>query len=239
MNNVAGGTVTGDGEYDVGQTCTMTATPAEGYTFINWTDNRSVVSTLPTIQFVVDASRTLTANFQPTDSISIQTVALSAGWNWFSTNVDITMDDLKAALHEALPNANPITIKSQGNGQASWNGRLWTGQLRALDVAQMYKITVPNACEITLEGLPVNPAEHPVTIMNGMNWIGYPLGGNMTITNAFAGFPVSGDVVKSASNGQAAWNGRMWVGGLLNLVPGNGYIYKSNATESRTFTFPD
>ena len=169
-----------------------------------------------------------------------QTVTLSEGSNWFSTYVEITLDDLKAALLEALPTAaaNTIKIKSQRNGQATWNGRMWTGQLRDMDVAQMYKIIVPTACELAVEGMPIDPAEHPLTIANGANWMGYPLSEGMTVTNAFAGFAVNNDAVKSAANGQANWNGRMWMGTLKNLDPGKGYIYKSNATGSRTFTFP-
>ena len=237
VNNVAGGSVTGDGEYDVGQICTMTATPAEGYTFINWTDNRSVISTMPTIQFVVDASRILTANFLPTDSISTQTVELSQGWNWFSTHLDITMADLKAALVEAFPSATNIVIKSQSDGSTTYNGSIWRGSLNVLDVSQMYKIQVAAACEITLEGMPVNPAEHPVTITNGINWIAFPLNANMTLTEAFAGFAVSGDMVRSQSDGSATYTG-IWRGSLNTLVPGQGYIYKSVATGTRTFTFP-
>ena len=218
-----------------GSTCTLIATANNGYAFVNWTNGGIEVSTNPSYSFTVTEAGVYVANFEQGFT---QTINLSQGWNWFSTYLDIALDDLKAALREVLPSANSITIKSQGNGQATWNGRLWTGQLRALDVTQMYKISVSTACEITLTGLPINPAEHPVTINNGTNWIGYPLGESMTVANAFAGFSVSGDVVKSASNGQAAWNGRLWTGSLRNLVPGKGYIYKSNATGNRTFTFP-
>ena len=167
----------------------------------------------------------------------IQEIAISAGWNWFSTNLDIALEDLQNALVESTPNTT-ITIKSQNSGQTTWNGRLWVGTLRTMDVSQMYMISVANACEITLEGLPINPAEHPVTISNGPNWIGFPLGATMTITNAFAGFAASGDIVKSDGGGQATWNGRIWTGQLKNLEPGKGYVYESAATGSRTFIFP-
>ena len=167
-----------------------------------------------------------------------QTEVLAEGWNWFSTNVDITMDDLKAALREALPNANSIKIKSQFYGQTIWNGRFWSGQLWSLDVTRMFKINVPAACEITLTGLPINPAEHPVAINEGANWIGYPFSENMTITHAFTGFAVNGDKIKSNTYGQATYNGTIWVGALHYLHPGKGYVYKSIVTGNRTFTFP-
>ena len=172
-----------------------------------------------------------------TSSTVEQTNMLVQGWNWFSANVEVTLNDLKAALVEALPSTS-ITIKSNSNGQAMYNGFIWVGALSSLDVTQMYKISVNTDCEISLEGIPVNPVDHPVTITNGTNWIGFPLGESMAVANAFAGFPINGDFVKSKSDGQASWNGRMWVGGLLNLAPGNGYIYISNAAEDRTLIFP-
>ncbi len=237
VNIVDAGTVVGDGEYDVGQTCTMTAIPAEGYTFVNWTDNRSVVSTLPTIQFVVDDSRTLTANFLPTDSISSQAIALSAGWNWFSTNLDITLDDLKAALVSTLPGTN-ISINSQGVGSTTYANNRWRGTLTALDLSQMYMINVTADCEMTLVGVPIDPSVHPVTIHPDFNWMAFPLSQGMTLTNVFEGFAVNGDMVISQAEGSSTYTNR-WRGTLSTLEPGRGYMYKSTVTVGdRVFTFP-
>ena len=58
-----GGTVSGAHAYTHGSTATLTATAAEGYTFVNWTENGAVVSTSPTLQFVVYGNRSLVANF--------------------------------------------------------------------------------------------------------------------------------------------------------------------------------
>ena len=58
-----GGTVSGAQTYTHGSSATLTATPAEGYTFINWKENGVVVSTSPIYQFVVTGDRTLQANF--------------------------------------------------------------------------------------------------------------------------------------------------------------------------------
>ena len=171
-----------------------------------------------------------------------QTTALATGVNWFSTYLEIELDDLKAALREALPNATSgsIVIKSQNNGQCAWlRGNIWSGQLKTMDVAQMYKIVVPADCEITLEGMLIDPAAHPITISaNSNNWIGFPFSESMTITNAFAGLPPTrSDGLKSAADGQANYVGR-WTGALKNLEPGKGYIYQSKATEDKTFVYP-
>ena len=169
------------------------------------------------------------------DATITQTTQFNNGWNWFSTNVEITLDDLKAALVAALPGTN-ITISSQNSGSTTYNGSNWRGTLNTLDVTQMYKIKTAASCQLELTGEPLNPAEHPITIHNGANWIGFPLNVSMSLNNAFAGFAVSGDIVRS-KDGSATYNGSTWRGNLNMLVPGQGYIYKSSVQDNRTFTF--
>lgn len=59
-----GGTVSGTGEYDYGQTVILSATPSTGYHFVNWTDNGVEVSTDAEYSFTATANRTLVANFE-------------------------------------------------------------------------------------------------------------------------------------------------------------------------------
>lgn len=63
-NPTNGGTVGGGGTYQQGQSCTVTATPANGYTFLRWTENGNSVSTSANYTFTVTGNRTLVAQFQ-------------------------------------------------------------------------------------------------------------------------------------------------------------------------------
>ena len=101
----------------------------------------------------------------------------------------------------------------------------------------MYIISVSSDCEITLEGLPVNPAAHAVTISNGANWIAYPLSAPMGIADVFDGFAVNGDGISSQTEYSKYTRGN-WVGGVNQLEPGKGYIYKSTASGDKEFVFP-
>ena len=169
--------------------------------------------------------------------VGLQLCSFSPGTNWFSTYLDITLDDLKAALLAAMPNNNAtITIKSKTQNVKYQNGR-WAGSLTALSKTQMYKIIVPVACEITLEGTPIDPTMLSLTITPGVNWIAFPYSESMSVTNFFGSFPINNDVVKSKLQNTRYSNGR-WAGQLNTLVPGQGYIYNSAATGDRTFTFP-
>jgi hypothetical protein len=71
---VAGGTVTGSGGFDPGSVRTVTATPAGGYRFVNWTEGSAQVSTTASYTFTLNANRTLVANF----ALILHTVAVSA-----------------------------------------------------------------------------------------------------------------------------------------------------------------
>ena len=63
-NPTEGGTVDGGGTFDVGTSVTVTATPAEGYTFVNWTEDGTEVSAEASYTFEVTAARALVANFE-------------------------------------------------------------------------------------------------------------------------------------------------------------------------------
>ena len=63
-NPTNGGTVTGGGSYNQGQQCTVSATPATGYTFLRWTENGTQVSTNTNYTFTVTGNRNLVAQFQ-------------------------------------------------------------------------------------------------------------------------------------------------------------------------------
>ena len=230
---------TGSGNFNHGETCVLTATPNEGYYFINWTENGTVVSSEATYSFTVTADRDLVANFSDQPLTSSQTISLAQGWNWWSTNLSITLADLKDALVAALPNGT-IVIKAQDGKRTTYNGSSWKGQLSTLDVKQMYEIQVSGSCSIVLNGAPVNPADNAITLYpNGYTWIAYSLNESLSVSTALQGIqpaPENGDMIK-AQNGFASFNGTSWKGSLKTLEPGKGYIYKSASSQTKTLTY--
>ena len=85
-----GGTVTGTGTFNEGASCTLTAMPNEGYTFVNWTENGVEVSTQATYSFTVTSNRTLAANFTYNGggaSHEYVDLGLPSGTLWATCNV--------------------------------------------------------------------------------------------------------------------------------------------------------
>jgi len=69
----AGGTVGGGGTFAAGSSRTVTATANSGFTFSNWTESGTVVSTSASYTFTLNGNRTLVANFTQNISITVQT----------------------------------------------------------------------------------------------------------------------------------------------------------------------
>ena len=170
-------------------------------------------------------------------SCPTQTVVLATGLNWWSTNLDITLDQLKDAIEAAVGPTGTATIKSQDNSISLANGQ-WRPANLDFDIRQMYQIVVSTECETTLSGFPVNPTDYEITIHYGINWIGFPASESMSINEAFSGFnPEAGDVIKS-SEGSTTFDGSGWRGTINTLEPGHGYIYYSKDTVDKPFSFP-
>ena len=75
-NPSEGGTVSGGGDnYHYGDLCTLTAGPADGFVFSNWTKNDSIVSTDSIYAFTVTESADYVAHFTEAPCIDIQEIA--------------------------------------------------------------------------------------------------------------------------------------------------------------------
>ncbi|MBO7628423.1 MAG: InlB B-repeat-containing protein, partial [Bacteroidales bacterium] len=65
VNPANGGQASGDGTYPHGASCTVVATPNDGYTFVKWMQDGVQVSTQPSYTFTVVENTHLTAYFTP------------------------------------------------------------------------------------------------------------------------------------------------------------------------------
>lgn len=72
----AGGSVSGAGTYPCATTVTVLATPNDGYTFVNWTEGATVVSTSASYAVTVTGDRALVAHFTPAISYLVTTRAM-------------------------------------------------------------------------------------------------------------------------------------------------------------------
>ena len=159
-------------------------------------------------------------------------VTLANGWNWWTPTVAMTLGDLETLLY-----GHAILINSQDEGFALFDGQDWSGTLTEIVAGQMYRILTNAETGFTMTGTAVTST---ITLLPGYNWFGYTGSQSKTISSAFSGFtPIDGDTITDQNGDVAEFNGdtQTWEGTLLILVPGHGYVYHTNATQSRSITF--
>ena len=235
-NPSEGGTITGTGDYVEGETCTLTATANEGYAFINWTESGVEVSTEATYSFMVTCDRTLVANFEEVITTTTQNTTFATGWNWWTPNVDITLEQLENAL-----GSNGILIKDQNGNSVSYDPIYgWGGDELTLEAGKMYKIEMNGTNTISLEGQTIDPATHGITLKPGNNWIGFFGTQSVSLDVAFENLTATdGDVITSQNGTSSSYDATYgWGGDLTELEPGKAYIYNSKDTVSKTFFYP-
>lgn len=124
IKNASGATVTSVTEVEANTSLTFTATPSEGYEFVNWTDaSNTEVSTNATYTTTVTAAISLTANFKaktpvtPTEGKVIYnfTTSTSVGTTTDGTNCTSTNGIIKFGSDFAK-DGKYITIKPKNGG---------------------------------------------------------------------------------------------------------------------------
>jgi subtilisin family serine protease len=105
-NPVEGGTVTGGGTFEEGQTCIVMATAMEDYYFAKWTLNGMIVSYDSEYTFYAAGDMTLVAHFVPDGNIVFaDSVVKSICVSHWDTNVDGELSYIEAALVTSLDQA--------------------------------------------------------------------------------------------------------------------------------------
>ena len=76
---LVGGTATGGGSFNAGASVTVTAVHSIGYTFTNWTEGVTIISTNAIYTFPINANRTLVANFTliPANNVALNVTAIN------------------------------------------------------------------------------------------------------------------------------------------------------------------
>lgn len=228
-----GGTITGTGTYNHGATCTLTAAPAADYQFVEWTENGILLSTDNSVTFTVESGHTLVAHFV---QLTHQVQSFSTGWGWTSFYVNLSGAEGLAAVEEAL-GSNGNLIKNMDEFVTYTEGT-WYGTLQSIDVERMYQIKASCNGTFSLTAEAVQPEDHPITLVNGWNWIGYPCTTENDAAAALSEFQATNeDIMKSYDAMITYIEGYGWWGTLGKLTPGTGYMYKSNNAANQTLTY--
>ena len=112
-SNASYGTVSGGGEFSYGESCTVSATPAEGYMFAGWTEDGAFVSGANPYTFNVTNDHDLVATF-------VQ--ALEIGTNTTTNSYLPSYNYYKYTLSQQIYTADEIGMAGTINSIAFYNG---------------------------------------------------------------------------------------------------------------------
>ena len=166
----------------------------------------------------------------------LQTMYLKAGNNWTSLYLDPVRKELTNLF--GIVSEHIASVALSDDEEITYNGETWSDTSKMLYPGQMMVVNMNDDAILPVVGDAVDPADYPITIKPGNNWIGIPVSGGMSLVDAFAGLaPANGDQIKSQTAFSTYYNGS-WTGTLEGVEPGQGYIYSSLAENEKQFTFP-
>ncbi len=164
-----------------------------------------------------------------------QSTPVHKGWNWLSLYVQ--PDNLSIAHTMSSLTDNASLVKSKD--QVSYvNANTWQGPLTSIEVGKMYKVSMNQADKLNVIGETLDQSAQSITVQPQWNWIGYTAPFNLPVADALAELePQDGDMIKSKT-AFAMYVGYEWIGILNTLQAGEGYMYMSNATTTKEFSYP-
>ena len=149
-------------------------------------------------------------------------INFSNGWNWFSVNA--IQDDMGInSAFSGLPAQANDYIKSQTSSATYYAGYGWYPGFD-VSVTSMYLLNLVNSGTMIYEGVPADPAQTPISLSPGWNWIGYVPQASMSVTSALANSPVdANDYIKSQTTSATYYGGYGFYPGF-DMSPTAGYM---------------
>jgi hypothetical protein len=167
------------------------------------------------------------------------TIAVNEGWTWISTNMTSADMSVNALLSDLLPTSGDLFKSQAAFSQFVDEATGWSPDLGNVDNVSSYMLRLATPGTILHNG---TPADMPVPVEQGWNWIGYLPQGPIDVTDALDDLDArtlvqAGDIVKG-QDGFAEYVGGVWYGTLDVMEPGKGYkLYLGKDVDS-SFVYP-
>ena len=209
-----GGTTTGAGSYTTGTSITIGATPNAGYTFVNWTEGATVISTSSSYTFVVTANRTLVANFVN----NTYTLTLSAN--------PVGGGSVLKTPNQAIYNSGTLVTAST-TANAGYTFVNWTEGVNIVSTNAVYTFLL-NANRVLVANYILN--DYTLTVTT------FPAVGGSVVKNPNQGTYTSGTSVILTATANSGYVFSSWSGDATGSVNPLTIVMNSNKNITANFT---
>ena len=159
------------------------------------------------------------------------TLALAEGWNWISHPMVESI-----AVSRLSEYADRIVGKDKEAIRDSKLGM--TGALKELEAGNLYKVKMRLDDTYTCDDFFCEDGS-PIMLLPGWNWIGYPVNGQQSLSDALADYMAEeGDKMIGLGGGFAIYENGTWQGTLSTLETGMGYMFYTKQAKTLTFKSP-
>jgi uncharacterized repeat protein (TIGR02543 family) len=194
---VLGGTVAGGGTFAQGSSVTVTATPKTGYSFTNWTEGVTIVSTNASYQLNMAGNKTLVANFATgTSTFALNTtgvngtVAKLPNTATYNSGATVVLTPTPATgfvftswSGDATGTANPLTVTMNANKNITANFTAIPVGTFTLNVTALNGTVVKNPSLVSYaNGATVQLTATPATGFIFTSWSGDATGSVSPVT---------------------------------------------------------
>ena len=232
-NDAAMGTIAGAGEYGKGSTATLTATPNDGYLFVNWTKDGVEVATTQEYSFTVTAAVELVANFEAApEEVHNVTVSYVCGGNKIAVDQTVAAVGVTTAKTVEAPEIWGYTFSSWTLGKGVTSADALTSS--TIDIN-----TVKDGSDFTLTANYTEIPKVTVYFVNNKKWskvYAYGWGGSVGENPAWPGQEITANKEAEQIVGFDVYSYSVVPGSYDNIIFNKGEGGDGNQTETFKWT---
>lgn len=154
-----------------------------------------------------------------------QNIALTKGWNIFSSYVSPDNSDMRAIVDNLILADKLVKVQTESGSALEFDGSAWINGIGGLVVEQGYKIKVKDDVTLSISGKALaDPVIIPLT--DGWNIAGFPSTKPLNALSFVEPLVSAYILQKTQSQNGAAIDslpGYGWVNNIGNMIPGQGY----------------